>query len=56
MNWDRFVWNATGAMYYAVLIAWEYMKMGLVWTVKKIKKAVQSANKHHQNNKKTILV
>lgn len=55
MNWDRFVWNATGAMYYAVLIAWEYAKMGSVWFAKKIKKAVQSVNKHHQT-KKSILV
>lgn len=56
MCWDRFAWNMVGACYYAVLIAWEYIKMGAVWSAKKIKKAVQSENKHHQNNKKTILV
>lgn len=28
MNWDRFIFNFTGAMYYAVLIAWEYLKIG----------------------------
>jgi hypothetical protein len=30
VSWDRFVWNITGACYYAVLIAWEYVKEG--WT------------------------
>lgn len=55
MSWDRFVWNMTGAFYYAVLIAWEYAKMGAAWSVKKIKKAVLSGNKHHQT-KKSIIV
>lgn len=30
MSWDRFVFNFTGAMYYAILIAWEYIKMAWI--------------------------
>lgn len=30
MSWDRFVFNFTGAMYYAILIAWEYVKMAWI--------------------------
>jgi len=56
MSWDKFTCNMMGALYYAVLIAWEYTKMGLVWIVKKIKKAVQLVNKHHQLSKKSTLV
>lgn len=31
MSWDRFVFDFTGAAYYAVLIVWEYIKM---WWIK----------------------
>ncbi|MDU3430433.1 MAG: hypothetical protein E6005_03725 [Peptostreptococcus sp.] len=27
MNWDKFVFNFTAALGYAILIAWEYIKI-----------------------------
>lgn len=30
MNWDKFVFNFTAALGYAILIAWEYIKMEIV--------------------------
>lgn len=31
---NRTISNINGATYYAILIAWEYVKMGLTWLVK----------------------
>lgn len=30
MSWDRYVYDITGALGYAVLIAWEYIKMAWI--------------------------
>ena len=34
MSWDRYVYDITGALGYAILIVWEYIKMGVVRVAK----------------------